>query len=102
MTKAQADECEMKGWAVARIKCCPTLTKDERTALARLYKAQAFPWRDRAEYFGWNWCDVLRSLADLQLVEYRDLPHQDGEMAARLTERGVRSYLKGLRRGVQS
>jgi hypothetical protein len=76
------------------------LTAAERATLRALATRCPNEEGDRLGTLGWNACEILRSLADLGLVEYREIPRRDGALLARITERGMKSYRKGLRLGV--
>lgn len=76
------------------------LTDPERCLLQSLATLRPDRGGDRVGTFGWNTSEILRSLADHGLVEYREIPRRDGELLARLTERGLRAYQKGVRLGV--
>jgi hypothetical protein len=113
--------CGGSGWALSEVDTwhtCPihytgqthpeceepekprTLTENERMVLKGLYQTNALPGTSHGSCFTWNLCEVLRGLADLDLIVYREVPRHDGELVAQLTERGVRSYQKGVRMGV--
>jgi hypothetical protein len=78
------------------------LTWNERMILRSLYTAKALPGTACGGCFTWNLADPVSNLGRLGLIEWREVPRHDGEMVAQLTERGVKSYLKGVRLGVQS
>lgn len=76
------------------------LSPAARCILKALYTARALPGTDRGGCFTWNTCQIITGLAEHGLVKWREIPHRDGEILAQLTERGVKSYLKGLEMGV--
>jgi len=78
------------------------LTWNERMILRSLYTAKALPGTERGGSFTWNLVDAVRNLGSLGLIEWREIPRRDGEMITQLTEKGVKSYLKGVRLGVQT
>jgi hypothetical protein len=77
------------------------LTWNERAVLHTLYTGKALPGSNKGGKYGWNMAEVISHLGRLGLIVWREIPHQDGEMIAQLTELGVRAYEKGVRLGVQ-
>jgi len=76
------------------------LTDPERLILQGLAAIYRNHDAERIGVFGWNTIELLRSLSLRGLVEYRELPHTDGDLVVRLTDRGLRSYQKGVKLGI--
>ena len=77
-----------------------TLSDAERGVLWSLANVRPNRGGERIGSFGWNVYELLRKPEDLGLVNCKPLEHRDGEVLARLTERGMASYRKGVKAGV--